>query len=70
MERKERLEGGIWSGLNLGGGDMGIIKELWLFIKERRIWWFLPVILVLILLGFLIILSAIPGVAPFIYTLF
>lgn len=69
MERKERLERGIWLGLNSGGG-MGIIKELWLFIKERKIWWFLPVILVLTLLGFLIILSAIPGVAPFIYTLF
>lgn len=69
MERKERLERGIWLGLNSGGG-MSIIKELWLFIKERKIWWFLPVILVLTLLGFLIMLSAIPGVAPFIYTLF
>ncbi|MGQ9617355.1 MAG: DUF5989 family protein [Candidatus Aminicenantia bacterium] len=49
---------------------MEILKELWIFIKERKAWWFLPVIIVLLLLGFLLILSAIPGVAPFIYTLF
>lgn len=49
---------------------MGFVKEMWSFIKERKIWWFLPVIIVLMILGFLIILSAIPGVAPFIYTLF
>jgi hypothetical protein len=49
---------------------MKIVKELWLFIKERKLWWFLPVIFVLFILGILIILSSIPAVAPFIYTLF
>ena len=46
------------------------VMELWAFMKERKKFWLLPIILVLILLGSLIILTQGSAVAPFIYTLF
>ena len=48
----------------------GIIKELWHFMKERKKWWLLPVIIMLILVGILIIFSQSSAVSPFIYALF
>jgi hypothetical protein len=44
--------------------------ELWGFLKERKKFWLLPIIVTLVLLGSLIALSAGSAVAPFIYTLF
>ena len=49
---------------------MGFIKEFWEFLIERKKYWLLPTILVLVLFGGLIILSQGSAVAPFIYTLF
>jgi len=49
---------------------MYLIKELWLFMKVRKKFWLLPIILVLLLLGGLIIFTEGSAVAPFIYTLF
>ncbi len=49
-------------------GEM--IVELWRFMKERKKFWLLPIILCLVLLGTLIVLSSGSAVAPFIYTLF
>jgi hypothetical protein len=46
-----------------------IVRELGGFIKERRKWWLLPLLLAILLLGILILLSG-TGLAPFIYTLF
>lgn len=46
------------------------IGELWAFAKERKKFWLLPIILVLLILGALIILAEGSAVAPFIYTLF
>ena len=46
------------------------IQELWGFMKERKNFWLLPIILVLVLLGSLIVLTQGSAVAPFIYTLF
>jgi len=46
------------------------LKELWDFMKERKKFWLLPIILVLVLLGSLIFLTQGSAVAPFIYTLF
>ena len=48
---------------------LGIVKEFWDFLKVRKKWWLLPIILVLLLVGLLIVLGG-TGVAPFIYTLF
>jgi hypothetical protein len=44
--------------------------ELWAFMKERKKFWLLPIIVVLLLLGSLIVLTQGSAVAPFIYTLF
>lgn len=46
------------------------ISELWAFMKERKKFWLLPIIVVLLLFGTLIVLTQGSVVAPFIYTLF
>ncbi len=54
-----------------GEDNMGeFVMELWAFMKERKKFWLLPIVIVLLLLGFLIILTQGSAVAPFIYTLF
>ena len=47
-----------------------LMKDLWLFLKERKKFWLLPIILVLLLLGALIVLTQGSAIAHFIYTLF
>jgi hypothetical protein len=47
-----------------------LIRELWLFMKVRKKFWLMPIVLVLLLLGGLLILAQGSAVAPFIYTLF
>ena len=49
---------------------MNFIKEFWEFLKVRKKYWLLPIILVLVLFGGLIILSQGSVIAPFIYTIF
>lgn len=46
------------------------LAELWAFMKERRKFWLLPIIIVLMLLGGLMVLTQGSVVAPFIYTVF
>lgn len=47
-----------------------LIVELWAFMRERKKFWLLPIILVLLVFGGLIVLTQGSVVAPFIYTLF
>jgi hypothetical protein len=49
---------------------MSFIKELWNFMRVRKKFWLLPIMLVMALFGGLIVLSQGSAVAPFIYTLF
>ena len=49
---------------------MSFIKEFLQFLKIRKKYWLLPIIIVLVLFGGLIILSQGSAVAPFIYTIF
>ena len=49
---------------------LSFIKEFWVFVKERKKFWLLPIIIVLALFGILIVLSQGSAVAPFIYTIF
>lgn len=46
------------------------VMELWAFMKERKKFWLLPILVALLLLGSLIVLTQGSAVAPFIYTLF
>ena len=49
---------------------LAILAEFWEFLKERKKWWLLPIIVFLALLGALIVLTEGSAVAPFVYTLF
>ena len=49
---------------------MSFIKEFWEFLKIRKKYWLLPIIIILMLFGFLIVLTEGTAVAPFIYQLF
>ncbi|NVK18561.1 MAG: hypothetical protein HWE30_07705 [Methylocystaceae bacterium] len=49
---------------------MAFIAELWAFMKERKKFWLLPILLVMVLFGGLLVLAQGSAVAPFIYTLF
>jgi hypothetical protein len=49
---------------------MDFLKDLWGFMIERKKFWLLPVILVLLVFGLLIVLTSGSAIAPFIYTLF
>ena len=46
------------------------VLELFAFLKERKKFWLLPIIIFLLLLGMLIVMTEGSAVAPFIYTLF
>lgn len=49
---------------------MSFLRELWAFLRVRRKYWLLPMIMVMTLFGMLIVLTQGSAVAPFIYTLF
>ena len=49
---------------------MDFLKEFWEFIKVRKKYWLLPILLVLVLFGGLIVLSQGSAIAPFVYTIF
>jgi hypothetical protein len=46
------------------------LRELWAFMRERKKFWLLPIVFVLLLFGSLVVLTQGSVVAPFIYTLF
>lgn len=49
---------------------MGLLKEFWEFLKIRKKFWLLPIVIVLVLFGALIVFTESSALAPFIYTLF
>ena len=49
---------------------MSLLAELWRFMKARKKYWLIPIILVMFLLGGLLVLAQGSAIAPFIYTLF
>lgn len=49
---------------------MGIVGELWRYMRVRKKFWLLPIIIVMVMLGGLLVLAQGSAVAPFIYTLF
>jgi hypothetical protein len=49
--------------------ETSFMRELWILMREKKKFWLMPIIIVLLLLGLLVILSG-TAVAPFIYTLF
>jgi hypothetical protein len=49
---------------------MSFIAELWKFMRVRKKFWLLPIIIMMALFGGLVVLSQGSAVAPFIYTIF
>ncbi len=49
---------------------MSMMRELWAFMRARRKYWLLPVLLMTLLVGGLLVLAKGSAIAPFIYTLF
>jgi hypothetical protein len=49
---------------------MSILAELWSFLRVRKKYWLMPIVIMLVIFGGLILLVQGSAVAPFIYTLF
>jgi hypothetical protein len=50
--------------------NQSIITEVWEFLKERKRFWLLPIVLMLLSLGAIIVFTESSVIAPFIYALF
>lgn len=47
-----------------------LARDVWEFLRERKAWWLLPALIMLVLMGVLVVASQVPYLAPFIYALF
>jgi hypothetical protein len=47
-----------------------LIREFWLFMRERKKFWLLPIVVVMLLVGMLLVFAQGSALAPFIYTIF
>lgn len=47
-----------------------LLGELWAFMRERKKWWLLPIIIMLLLVGSLLVFAQGSALAPFVYTVF
>ena len=49
---------------------MSFLSELWMFLKVRKKFWLLPILVMMLVFGGLVVLTQGSAVAPFIYTIF
>jgi hypothetical protein len=49
---------------------MSLVRELWAFMRIRKKWWLLPILVVMFLVGSLLVFAQGSALAPFIYTIF
>lgn len=47
-----------------------VLGECWQFLRQRKKYWLLPIVFLLLLLGLIIVLTSNSALAPFIYTVF
>ena len=52
------------------GQRTGLASEFVAFLKDNKKWWLAPIIIILVLFGFVIVLTEGSAIAPFIYSLF
>ena len=50
--------------------NWSLARELWTFMRVRKKWWLLPIIIVMVLVGALLVFAQGSVLAPFIYTIF
>ncbi len=48
----------------------GLLGQLWAYMRIRKKWWLLPIIVVMLLVGMLLVFAQGSALAPFIYTIF
>lgn len=51
-------------------GFLGLLGELWAFMRERKKLWLLPILVVMLLVAALLVFAQGSALAPFIYTIF
>ena len=51
-------------------GSLGLVAELWAFLRTRRKWWLLPLVVMMLLLGAVLFFASTSPLGPFIYTIF
>lgn len=51
-------------------GKMSLIKEIWLYLRQNKKYWMIPIIFILILMSVLLIFAQSSALAPFIYSIF
>ena len=51
-------------------GSSGLMGELWAFMKARKKFWLLPIVVIMVLVGALLVFAQGSVLAPFIYTIF
>ncbi len=49
---------------------ISLLREFWTFLSQRKKYWLMPIVLMLLMLGLLLVFTANSALAPFIYTLF
>ena len=49
---------------------MWFIREIWAFLRARKKFWLLPILVMMVLFGALLVLTQGSAIAPFIYTIF
>jgi hypothetical protein len=49
---------------------LSLVGELWAFLKERKKWWLLPIIVMMVAVGAILVFAQGSVLAPFIYTIF
>lgn len=49
---------------------LSVLSDLWVFLRHRKKFWLLPIIIILLALGVLLVFASTSALAPFIYTVF
>ena len=49
---------------------LSMVGDLWMFLRQRKKFWLLPIVIVLLALGVILVIGASSALAPFIYTIF
>ena len=51
-------------------GKLSLAAEVWMFLRQNKKLWLLPIVVILLLLGALLVFAQSSALAPFIYTIF
>ena len=50
--------------------NAGVVGQIFSYLWKNKLWWLIPMVTVLLLMGLLLVFASASGIAPFIYTLF